>query len=267
MGRIPPIAIMIIGVVLIVGVSAGVFFMLIKPQQETLAQLQSNLEKEQAEAAQLDSVEEELARVDKKWDRLQDKLAAAQDERSIPISFTQPITAMITLWPEYRQTLPELIEEFVDASGCTLISGVSFPAPPNVPPSAPPTGFIQITGGHQISITVEGSLASIEKLYKSLRNFPRVVIVSSLSLSGEGDTITAQVPLSIYLLVEVPPAAAAPAVGAGAYGMPGMGGMPGMPGMGLPGGMPGAAPGAAPIGPPGRSGRGPGMAGAPGGAP
>jgi len=253
MGRIPPIAIIIIGVVLIVGVSAGVFFMLIKPQQETLAQLQSNLEKEQAEAAQLDSVEEELARVDKKWDRLQDKLAAAQDERSIPISFTQPITAMITLWPEYRQTLPELIEEFVDASGCTLISGVSFPAPPNVPPPAPPSGFLQIPGGQQISLTVEGSLASIEKFYKSLRNFPRVVTVSSLSLSGEGDTITAQVPLTFYLLAEVPAGAAPAAAGSG---MPGMG----------PAGMPGA-PGAAPIGPRGRPGRGPGMAGAPGEAP
>ena len=227
MGRIAPIAIMIIGVVLIIGLSAAAFFVLIKPQNEALAELRTDLEEEEEVAAQLDSAKDELLKMTKRWNKAQADLEKTQKQRSIPVSFTQPITAMISLWPEYRKTLPDLITEFVETSGCTIRSGASFPAPPSVPPLAPSSGFLQIPEGQEISLAVEGSLTEIEELYRSLREFPRVVAVSSLSLSGEGDIISAQVPLTFYLLVEVP-AAAVPAAG---YGMPGMG----MPGMGMPG--------------------------------
>ena len=82
------------------------------------------------------------------------------------------------------------------------------------PPAAPASGFLQEPGNQTINLTVRGSLANIERLYRGLPNWPRVVTVGSLSLTGEGDNLTATVPLTFYLLVEVPPgvaAAAAPA--------------------------------------------------------
>ncbi len=237
MGRIPPIVTIIVGVLLIVGIIVGVLFVLIKPQQEELAQLQSKLEAETQEAAQLESVQEELLKATKLWNTYRRKLDKLQDDRSIPVSFTQPITAWITLWPEYRKTLPELIEEFVQSSGCTIVSGASFPAPPSEPPQAPSSGFLEIPEAG-IDLVVEGELSAIEKLYKSLRKFPRVAVISDLSLSSYGDTITAQVPLRFYLYCEVPEGAVPPAGGMGVgFGAPGQGMMPDRERMGQPGGV------------------------------
>ncbi len=245
MGRIPPIAIIIVGVLLIIGVSAGAFFVLIKPKRAELAELQAKLEEEQKVAAELDSAKDELLKMTKRWKKAQDDLEEARDTRSIPISFTQPITAMVSLWPEYRKTLPDKVTEFVESSGCTITSGASFPAPPSVPPPAPSSGFLQIPEGQDITLAVEGSLTEVEKLYRSLRDFPRVTVVSSLSLTGVDDTISAQLPLTFYLLVEVPEGAAAAPMGFGPGGMgpPGMGPPmpPGPPGMGPP--MPPGPPG------------------------
>ncbi len=259
MGKVPSIVILIVGIVLILGVSAGAFFMVIKPRLETLANKRSELEKEQEVAAQHDDAKKELLQVDKKWKLLQKKLKDAQASRGIDVSFAQPVVAWIALWPEYRQALPEAITEFVESSGCIITSGASMPAPPGAPPSPPASGFMQIPQGQQISLTVQGTLEEIEELYLSLRKFERVATISGLSLTAQGDTITAQVPLTIYVLTEVPkgaaPAAAAPAAG---YGMAGPG---------YPGGSPGY-PGAPGGGPPGMGGGPPGRpAGIPAGAP
>ena len=252
MGKIAPIVILIVGIVLILGVSAGAFFKMITPQNEALASVRSEVEKEQAVAAQLEDAQKELLQVDKKWKLLQKKLKDAQASRGIDVSFAQPVVAWIALWPEYRQALPDAITEFIESSGCIITSGASMPAPPSVPPFPPASGFMQIPQGQQISLTVQGTLEEIEELYLSLRKFERVATISGLSLTAQGDIITAQVPLTIYVLTEVPAAAAAAAPAAG-YGMAGPGypgGPPGM--MGGPPGMMGGPPG------------GPGMTGPPG---
>ena len=207
MGRLPSFVMVIIGVVLIGGVGAGGFFYLVKPQQEALTRARASLTAEEAVAAELNTVKDELVKVTRRANEYWRDFERAQDTRSIPISFAQPITAWITLWPEYRQTLPRLIEEFVESSGCTILSGVAFPPPPAAPPAAPASGFLEIPQGG-ISLTVEGDLSSIERLYKSLSTCSRVALISSLSLTSDGSTITAQVPFSFYLLAEVPERAA-----------------------------------------------------------
>ncbi len=271
MGKVPSIVILIVGIVLILGVSAGAFFKMIKPQTQALASVHSEVQKEQEVGAQLDDAQKELLQVTKKWKLLQKKLKDAQASRGIDVSFAQPVVAWIALWPEYRQALPDAITEFIESSGCTITSGASMPAPPSVPPSPPASGFMQIPQGQQISLTVQGTLEEIEELYLSLRKFERVATISGLSLTGQGDIITAQLPLTIYVLTEVPKGAApVPAAG---YGMAGPGypggplaypGAPGagygMAGPGYPGGPPGY-PGAPGGGPPGRP------AGVPAGAP
>ena len=261
MGKVPSLAILIVGLVLILGVSAGAFFKMITPQNEALASVRSKVEEEQEVGAQLDDAQQELLQVTKKWKLLQKKLKDAQASRGIDVSFAQPVVAWIALWPEYRQALPDAITEFIESSGCIITSGASMPAPPGAPPYPPASGFMQIPQGQQMSLTVQGTLEEIEELYFSLREFERVATISGLSLTAQGDIITAQLPLTIYVLTEVPKAAAPAAVTPGAgYGMAGPGypggppGYPGAPGGGPPGmgggppGSPGGVPPAAPGG-------------------
>jgi hypothetical protein len=99
------------------------------------------------------------------------------------------------------------------------------------PPAAPASGFMQIPNNQTITLTVQGTLTQIERLYRSLGSFERVVTVSNLVLEPVEGTnqLRAQVPFKFYLLVEAPKGAAAPAAGSGPPGMgpEGMGG-PGM---------------------------------------
>lgn len=133
------------------------------------------------------------------------------------------------------------------------------------------------------ALQVAGTMANLERLYKSLRTFPRVLTIQNLILrkadavfagdepvwiadalgASPDDIMVADIAMSIWILCEAPEAAGGGAAGGagapggmGGGGMPGMGG--GMPGMG--GGMPGMSGG----GMPGMGGA--GMPGAPGGA-
>ncbi len=254
MGRIPTVAVIAIGLVLILGASALMFFMVLKPQNEDLEAVKGKLEARTAVAARLDQAETDLAQVEADWLEKQAQLQALRETRSIPISFAHPAAAMIALWYEYREDLPPLIEDWAEATGCTIESGASFPAPAMTPPAAPPSGFLQVPAGQTITLTVSGTLTALERLYRSLDQFPRVVTVGQLVVQAQGDQLSAQVPLNFYLLVEAPAGAAAPAAtGGGGEMMPGGGGMPPeIMGEPMPPGMPegGAPPDAPPDMPP-----------------
>jgi hypothetical protein len=230
MGKIPPIAIIGIIVVLAIGLSCAAFFAKVKPMKLQLAEVEKNLEAKTAIANEKDTADKALAAAQVAWQQAQATLSEKMARRSIPVSFGEPVMAMIALWYEYREDLPPLIEKFIQSTGCTLMNGATFPAPTMTPPAAPSGGFLQIPENQTISLTVRGSLENIEKLYRALPSFPRVVTVGNLSLSGQGENLTCTLPLTFYLLVEVPPGmAAAPA--AAAAGVPGAGPMgPGMPG-------------------------------------
>jgi Tfp pilus assembly protein PilO len=222
MGRIPTWAVLLIGVFLLAGTGVLVYMLMIKPAQEELAEREADLEEEQQVAARLDSATAELEQITDEWLDAQDELQSLRETRSIPISFGHPAGAMIALWYEYRHDLVPLIEDWVESSGCTIESGASFPAPPMTPPSAPPSGFMQIPENQTVDLTVTGTLSQIERLYRSLDQFERVVTISDLVLEPvdeTGNIMQAPIPLKFYLLVEAPPGAAAPAEGAGMDGM------------------------------------------------
>ncbi len=241
MGRIPTFVIIIVGVVLIVGVSALMMFMMLKPQQEALTAAQGKLTEEKRVADGLPDAEAALADVKADWDIKQAELAAMTRERSIPVSFAHPAAAMVALWYEYIEDLAPLVERWVESTGCVIESGASFPAPAMTPPAPPSNGIMQIPDGGTVTLTVSGNIASLERLYRSLDQFERIVTINQLVITaGEGETLRAQVPFKLYLLVEVPASMVAAAPAAGPGGGPGMGmeGMPGPEGMGGPEGMP-----------------------------
>ncbi len=255
MGKIPSFVIIIIGVVIIVGIAGFFYLMPINKAKADIASLEDELQQLESQAAGLDAAQADLDKAKAEAAAAEALLAQKMAERSIPMSFIYPFEATYAvLWPEYQENLPELIRAFVDQSGCSLLSATALPAPPLRPPAYPAGGFLQIPEGQSISLMIEGRLADLERFYRSLRNFPRIVTVDRLSLTRQdtGERLAATVGLNVYLLVEVPEAA--PAVAMAAAGM-GMGGAmaPGMGGPGMPPGM-----GGPPGGPMGPGGAGPG---------
>ncbi len=206
MGKIPPLAICGIALVLVIGISLGAQFKMVKPAQAQLDELQAQLATEQAKADELATTEQRLADVQIQWEAAQAQLAKLRKERGIQCSFAHPLPALFaSLWPELRINLPRVIEEWIEEQGVVITSGASLAAPPSTPPK--PTGDFMQVGN--ITLQIQGSLTDIERFYRALPTFPRVATIGGLSLAGEGDRITAAVPMTIYLLVELPPEAAA----------------------------------------------------------
>jgi len=228
LGKVPWFAIVGLGVVLVAAIIGLGLFKMIKPKQVELADWQAKLETELTEAGRRSEVEAKLAGVQAEWEAAQVRLQELRDSRSFPISDYQPLGAMIALWYEYREDLPRVTREWIDSMGVTLNSSITFPQPEMNPPTIPDDGFIALPG--PISLAIEVDLAQIEGFYASLRNYPRVIAISGLSLSGEGDELSATVPVSVYLLVEKPASAPPPAAAATGGEGPGMpGDMPGPP--------------------------------------
>ena len=252
MGKLPPWVIILIGLVLVIGISVGAFLKFIKPANAVLAAVQADLQTQKQKAETKPAVEQQLAEVTDEWLAAERKLDRVKETRSIRISYGHPFNAMAAaLWPELRGNLAKAIEEWIEGQGVKIVSGASLPPPPYTPELPPENGFFKAA---DITLGVEGSLANIEKLYRSLSKFPRIATINSLSLTSQGDTIQAQLPLTIYLLVET----SAVSPGAGAVG--------GMGGVGAAGGM-APGPGGAMGGPGGATGGPGGMAGGPGGRP
>lgn len=303
LGRIPPYVLGPVGLIIILGLLVAGFWFMVKPKQQETGEIKAQIEEQENKAAQRERAEADLARVRRQWEAAHDGLALKMDERSIPISMGQPLIAMMNLWDEVRESLPPLVEKFVRASGCVMVTGhpgwnppmdpfppntawIEFPIGPTqgtgtVMASASGTGVGAAAGGMGMGmdmggdagmpgmggpvgggqagapIWVAGSLADIERLYKSLRNFPRIATVQHLGLirlrdmmdTAMYDTVrelidrpvdeivVAPLIMSIWLMCETPEAApaAAPAPTPGAPGAPGPGGPPGM---GMPGEMP-----------------------------
>lgn len=231
MGKIPTIAIIAIVVVLIIGISVASFYFLIKPKQEELAALKEKLAQEQAVVAQKATAEAEKAAVDASWMKAQMELVALRERKSIPISMYMPLLAMTSMWYEYREDLPAVVTKYLVSQGVSIQTGASMPAPSLAPPNVPATGFLQVPEGQTLNLTIKGTMANIEKAYRNLSLLPRIATIGGLTLSGQGDQLTAAFPLTLYILVEgaeaaAPPPAPAAAAGGAAPG-PGAGAAPG----------------------------------------
>ncbi len=301
LGRIPPFVLGPVGIVIVLVVTGLGFWFMVKPKQAEINSVQSRTATEQAKAGEKESAEASREKVEREWERAHESLAQKLDERSIPLSMGHPMIAMVNMWREVRQDLPQLIEHFVADSGCVIVQGHPGWQPP-MEPYAPNTAWIEAPigapsgGGESMGsagspLWVAGSLEDVERLYESLRNFPRIVTVHHLGLvrlrelmetelydtvrelldRPDDEIVVAPLAISIWLLCETPAQAGGGAGGAGGAGggmgggMGGPGGPPGMGGgMGGPGGPPGMGGGmGGPGGPPGMGG---GMGG-PGGPP
>lgn len=277
MGFMKPIFFGLIGAILVAAAVGVLAWKVVLPKKAVVTSTEAAAAEQQRIADQRPAQEKALAEAKHRWEVAHDSIALLMDERSIPISMGQPVITMTNLWQEVREDLPPLVEKLIRDSGCVLVQGASGWAP-RMTPFESSTAWIELPIGHAASgptsiaqsgsdvLWVAGTLADIERLYKSLRNFPRILTIQHLALvrlrelagtqmyqtvsemldRDEEEVLLAPISLSIWLMCETPEAPAAAAAAAGGAPGGGMGG--GMPGGGMGGGMPGEMGGGMPGG-------------------
>ena len=251
LGKLKKLHVIIIGVFVAIVLGAGMFFLLIKPRQQSLADVSKKLSDRQAVAAQLPSAKSDLQKAI--LENLQAKLdyRRYEDTKMPEVSFDDRTLGMIGLWREQAEVLGPMIEHWPRRYGVDLLNNVAIAAAPSNP-NALVDGLLRIPVG---TMQVRGDLGSILRHLKGWNDFHRLVQIDPMSISGTSPVLTATYSMTVLIFPrgKLGPnvAIAGTAAAAGAVG-------------GAPGAVPGAMPGAgAPISMPGA----PGASPAPGGAP
>ncbi|MGQ9732257.1 MAG: hypothetical protein ACUVX8_13425 [Candidatus Zipacnadales bacterium] len=245
MSKLRPLYVIIPGIVLIIGAICVFAFVLLPPVNEQIKTVTEERDKEKGVAETRPQVEARLEEAERKLDEQTAKLTTYMRTRSIPISTYQPVEAMIKFWYELQEDLAPALEEYIESSGCRIISGAALPAPTMAPPTLGPSNFIRIPQSGALNFTVRGTMEEIRKLYTSLNKFERVATIEPLDLTpvGSGEELDANVNIVVYILAEGPEGGGGAAPGAAPGAGPTMGPSMG-PGMGPSAAAPSMGPGA-----------------------
>lgn len=287
--KLKPTHIYILAGVLAILIAVGAYFA-VNPLLTENKALAANVESLMSSGSDIEKANAEKALADaEKYVRAQEASYRAIETRYMRIgprgrervlnldvaSEEQKLANLNLLALEQSRTLGPVIERWVRSTGNTLNSAISVPAPSTNPNALDNQDVIQID---MKGVRVSGTFQSIMRMLRSTRQLPRLVQISSVSLSAGGaadgttttpfasnNTVTADLDIATILFPRLPkgtvPNYPIPSGGAEGQGgdMGGGGGampMPsGMPGSGMPGGPPMApggppAPAGVPGGPP-----------------
>lgn len=245
-------------------IGAGFFFGLIRPKNDAIKKQLTELQNLESSMLQVENpaggtapaeydrqrVEQVIAEARKRAETA--KAAAEEEEKSLQgryerirrrkmkdfedFDLSNPEKAMIAFWKEQKDRFPSVIFRFLQSTGCQLTQDIrgNFGWPPTDPNliRAEPGGLMRIPLGQDLQIGVVGEYREILRLFRAMKDFDRLLLVSQVSIQGTSPNLQASFPLRIYLFPKgaEAQAAAAPPPGMGMGGM--MGGPPGMPPMG-----------------------------------
>jgi hypothetical protein len=242
------IQVTIIGIVVCAIIGASLYFLMIKKQQEVIAQRTTELQAVESKAKEKPRAEEDLAQAKAELRAARRRLAIYQRTKMIPLSLNTQVDqyhSMVRLWREQGEVLGPLMERHIASTGlevagtgpnvfANLVAGQRFnastgsavipvPKPPETP-SGITSGVYTVSLGNITARTTKG-FPQVLSFLRSFTRAPRLVAVGAPTISGTSPNLTVTVPLSVYYLVEggAPPA---PAGGGGPMGMPGEPGMP-----------------------------------------
>lgn len=202
MGGLKRIHIVIIGLVLGILLAVGVFFVAIKPMNEQIALVESEIAGYESKAAQRASADKALATAQQQQaterivlQRWESKYMRLGPERAF-LSMKDPQKAMILLWKEQANTVGPLITNFIRRSGVRPVSAITIPGAPVDPNAINPNEYTVPLG----QIQVVGSFRNINRFLRSLQNAPRLLRVNNVELAGQSPNITATVDLTMIVL-------------------------------------------------------------------
>lgn len=203
LSKLRRIHVIIIGLVVWVLLSVGLFFVLIKPASE-------NLKKEQAryDAAAPEATPQKRAEAERKLEQAKIEVAkveaefnAVLDQKMPNLRFDQRDKGMLDLWHEQVEVLGPLIEKFVKQSGVTMLSSIQIPPPPVNPndPLFSQDYFVVPIG----QVRVSGNFNTILDHIKKWNTFNRLVQIDMPSLEGPSPSLTSTYNMSVYIFPRV----------------------------------------------------------------
>ena len=200
LSKLRKIHVIIIGSVLCVLAGVAVFYLMVKPQQEALKDVESKIAQ-----ASVKGNEETRAQVEREVQQaLADYNIAQQDlndqmNRRMPyLNFSQRDIGMGQLWDEQLGTLGPLLAKFSRDKGVRVMrSGFEIPPPPFNPNSEVfDKDVLEIPLG---DMQVVGDFKSIVKNIKRWNNCNRLVKLGPLKLEGVSPNLQATYPMTVYI--------------------------------------------------------------------
>ncbi len=235
--------VIVIGIVVAAVIASGIFFVLIRPTQAEIKNLDTQIEAASQRAAQLPAAKKQLENAKKEVEEARLKWARYERSKMPNIDMTDRLKAALAFWKEPERTA-KLLQDFVSKSQDVIfLGGFAIGVPTTDPNQLPWPIWIVPLGTFQ----VQGDFESILRHVERWNNAPRLVLVDGLQLSGVSPQLIGQYTATLFILPRAKddkPAEMLPSAGAA----PGMGGMAGMGRFG--GGMPGPMMGAPTMGAP-----------------
>lgn len=251
LGKLTLQNVIVIGIVVAVVIASGIFFVLIRPTQAEIKNLDAQIEAASQRAAQLPAAKRQLEDAKKEVEEARQKWARYERSKMPNIDLSDRLKAALAYWKEPERTA-KLLQDFVSKSQDVVFFGSFGINVPTTDPNQLPWPIWIVPLG---TFQVQGDFESILRHVERWNNAPRLVLVDGLQLSGVSPQLVGQYTATLFILPRakddkpadlLPSAGGAPGVGGmPTMGMPGMPGMPGAPTMMRPG-VPGAPPMAAP---------------------
>ncbi|MCS7308694.1 MAG: GAS domain-containing protein [Armatimonadetes bacterium] len=237
LGKLTLQNVIVIGIVVSVVIASGIFFVLIRPTQAEIKNLNAQIEAASQRAAQLPAAKRQLEDAKKEVEEARQKWARYERSKMPNIDMTDRLKAALAYWKEPERTA-KVLQDFVSKSQDVIfLGGFAINVPTTDPNQLPWPIWIVPLGTFQ----VQGDFESILRHVERWNNAPRLVLVDGLQLSGVSPQLIGQYTATLFILPRAKddkPADLLPSAG----GAPGMGMMPGMRMPGMPSApmMPGA---------------------------
>lgn len=238
--------VIVIGIVVAAVIASGIFFVLIRPTQAEIKNLDTQIEAASQRAAQLPTAKKQLENAKKEVEEARLKWARYERSKMPSIDMTDRLRAALAYWKEPERTA-KLLQDFVSKSQDVIFLGSFAIGVPTTDPNQLPWPVWIVPLG---TFQVQGDFESILRHVERWNNAPRLVLIDGLQLSGVSPQLVGQYTATLFILPRAKddkPAEMLPSAG-GAPGMAGMGGMAGTGRFG--GGMPAPMMGAPMMGAP-----------------
>lgn len=211
LSKLKRLHVIIIGSVACVACAAGLFFLLIKPVNETITTTSQQLDASTAVAIQKPASIRDLAAAKNEVVQNETKLNRFQASKMPNLSFAERDKGMIQLWHEQSETLGPILERWGSRDGI-LQTSISIPAPPSNPNDLQP-GMIKISVG---KVDVAGNFKSLLRNIRGWNDCPRLVQIDHPCLSGTSPALKATYDMTVYIFPRSDPGPQIAMAGAGA---------------------------------------------------
>lgn len=218
--------VIVIGIVVAAVIASGIFFVLIRPTQAEIKNLDTQIEAASQRAAQLPQAKKQLEDAKKEVEQARLKWARYERSKMPDIDMTDRLKAALAYWKEPERTA-KVLQDFVSKSQDVIfLGGFAIGIPTTDPNQLPWPVWVVPLGTFQ----VQGDFESILRHVERWNNAPRLVLIDGLQLSGVSPQLIGQYTATLFILPRAKndrPAEPLPSAG-GAGGMAGMAGMGGM---------------------------------------